>query len=104
MNSRPVNSACVNLELHSSIPCKVTHLDTGRSRGLLVLPQVDQQLTEALLSRAAGTACGALARNIDQLGNALPASATSRGIFPVRKELLSFGASLRAVLVCLVVV
>lgn len=55
---------------------KANHLDSAGTGSLLVFPEVDQQFAETLLSGAAGTARGALARYINQLSNALPAGAT----------------------------
>lgn len=81
-----------------------SNLDPGGTRGFLILPQIDQQFTEPLLAGTTGTAGGALARHIDQLGDALPTGATGRGVLAAGQELFGFGLGLRTVLVCLVVV
>jgi hypothetical protein len=83
---------------------KANHLYSAGAGSLLVFSEVDQQFTETLLAGAAGTARGALARYINQLSNALPASATRRCILPVREELFGLGAGVGAVLIGLVVV
>lgn len=83
---------------------KANHLDSAGTGSLLVFSEVDQQFAETLLSGAAGTARGALARYIHQLSNALPAGATGGGVLPVGEELFSFGAGVGAVLISLVVV
>lgn len=70
----------------------------------MILLQIHQHLAESLLARAARAAAGALARDVNQLGDALPAGAAGGGIFPVGEELLGIGAGLRAQLVGLVVV
>lgn len=79
-------------------------LDTAGARGLLILPEAEQKLTETFLARAAGTASGALARNVDQLGDALPRGATSGGILTAGQELFGLGTGLGLLLVDLVVV
>lgn len=83
---------------------KANHLDTAGAWSFLVLPEIDQQLAETLLSGATGAARGALARNINQLSNALPAGTSGGGILSVGKELLSFGTGVRTVLIGLVVI
>jgi hypothetical protein len=57
-----------------------------------------------MLARAAVAASGALARNVDQLGNALPRGTTSRGVLAAGQELFSLGAGLGLLLVDLVIV
>lgn len=79
-------------------------LDTAGARGLLILPETEQNLTETLLARAAGTASGALTRNVDQLGDALPRGTTSGGILTAGQELVGLGTGLGLLLVDLVVV
>lgn len=79
-------------------------LDTTGTRSLFILPETEQNLTETLLARAACTASGALARNVDQLGDALPRGTTSRGILTAGQELFGLGAGLGFLLVDLVVV
>lgn len=79
-------------------------LDTAGARGLLILPETEQNLTETLLARAAGTAGGALARNVNQLGDALPRGTTSGGILAAGKELFGLGTGLVLLFVDLVVV
>lgn len=83
---------------------KANHLDSAGARSLLVFSEVDQQFTETLLSGAAGTARGALARYINQLSNALPAGASGGGVLPVGEELFGLGAGVGAVLIGLIVV
>lgn len=79
-------------------------LNPTDSRRILILLQIHQHLAESLLARAARAAAAALARDVNQLGDALPAGAAGGGIFPVGEELLGVGAGLRAQLVGLVVV
>lgn len=80
------------------------NLDSADTRCVLVLPQIKQHFAETLFARSASTTPGALAGDINQLGNTLPAGTTCGGILPVGKELLSIGARLTAKLVGLVVV
>lgn len=79
-------------------------LDTASARRLLILPETEQNLTEALLARAAGTASGALTRNVDQLGDALPRGTTRGSIFTAGQELFGLGTGLGLLLVDLVVI
>ena len=93
-----------DLRFFYSPVAKANHLDSAGAGGLLVFSEVDQQFTEALLSGAAGTARGALARYINQLSNALPAGASGGGVLPVGEELFGLGAGVGAVLIGLIVV
>lgn len=98
-NSCPLKSSVLpNLSYHA------VYLDSAGAGGFLIFPQVKQQFTETLLARTTGTANRALARDINQLGNAFPASATGGGVLAVGQELFSLGAGLSAVLVSLIVV
>lgn len=82
-----------------TITVNQSNLDPASTRSFLVLPQVDQHLAEALLARAAATTDSALARDINQLRNALPAGATGGGVLAAGQELFGFGLGLGAVLV-----
>lgn len=79
-------------------------LDPTDTGSLLVFLQIQQQLTETLLARSAGTALGSLAGDVDQFRNTFPAGAAGRGVLPVGKELFGLGLCLCAELVGLVVV
>lgn len=83
---------------------KANRLDSAGAGSLLIFSEVDQQFAETLLSGAAGTARGALARYINQLSNALPAGTTGGGVLPAGEELFCLGAGVGAVLISLVVV
>ena len=80
------------------------NLDSTDTRCVLVLSQIKQHFAETLLARSASTTSGALAGDINQFGNTLPAGTTCRSILSVGKELLSICTCLAAKLVGLVVV
>lgn len=78
-----------------------------RARRLLVLAQAHEQLAETLLAGARSTALGALARHINNLGNALPAGAARGDVVAVVEEglgLLLGGADQLVSLVVVVLV
>jgi hypothetical protein len=79
-------------------------LQTSRTRSLLILPQADQELSEALFSTGSSTALNALATQINQLSNTLPACATSSCVIPVGQKLISLLPRLLNILVSLVIV
>jgi hypothetical protein len=70
--------------------CLVAH----STRSLLILPEVRQHLTETLLAGSTSTALWSLSTNVNQLGDALPASATRDRILSVCQKLLRLFASL----------
>ena len=74
------------------------------TRSFLVLFQFNQQLSEPLLPGPSSTAFTALAAEVDQLGNSLPASSTSACVLPVGHEFFCFLARLSDLLVLLGVV
>jgi hypothetical protein len=92
------NSRCTTISKKRDI------LNSSGTGSTLIFPEADQQFTESLLARTTATTRGALARHIHQLGDALPAGTTGRGILAVGHELLGLGAGLRSGLVGLVVV
>lgn len=80
------------------------NLNSTDARRTLVLSQIKQQFTESLLARAASTTPSALAGNIDQLGNALPAGAACGGVLTVGEKLFGISVGLGTELVGLVVI
>ena len=76
----------------------------GRARRVLVLPQARQQLAEALLLGAGGAAARALAAQVDELGDALPAGAAAARVLARGQEGVGLAPRLRDRLVLLVVV
>lgn len=75
-----------------------------RARRLLVLAQAHQQLAEALLAGPSGAALGALARDVDDLGDALPAGAARGHVVAAIQKGLGLLLGLADQLVSLVVV
>lgn len=74
-------------------------LNSRCARSVGIFSQIKQELTEALLSRTAGTTFDALAGHIDQFRDSLPAGTTGRSVFSVGKEFFGLGAGLGAGLV-----
>ena len=81
-----------------------TNLVPGGPRRLVILLQTKQQFPEARLLATRRSTLGALAAQVNQLGNALPASSASSCVVAVGKELLSLFPCLGNLLVLLVVV
>ena len=75
-----------------------------RARRPLVLLQARQQLAEALLARARPAALGALAAQVDQLGDALPAGAAGARVLARGQEGVGLAPRLRDRLLLLGVV
>lgn len=95
--------------MHWNCPLLIRHseghiLNTTDTWSILVLPEIDQQLTEALLARSARSAPRTFAGNIDQLRNAFPASTTGGCVLAVSKELLRICPGLTTEFVGLVVI
>lgn len=85
--------------------CSGESFSVARStRRLLVLSQAREQLTEAFLARTRCSTLAALATDVHQLGNAIPARAARDSVLPVSQELLGLLSSLRNALLLLVVV
>ena len=74
------------------------------ARGLFVFAQGHQELAEALLARPGCAALDALAGDVDDLGDPLPAGAAGCDVVAVAEELLGILAALADQLVLLVVV
>lgn len=71
------------------------HLDTASTWSFLILSQVEQQLSELLLSSPTRSTLRALSREINQLRDSLPASSSRRSILSALQELLSLPPRLR---------
>ena len=82
----------------------ISLLVTTGARGLLVLAQVEQQLSELALCRTLSTAANAFAAEINKLGNSVPAGTSGGGVLSRLEELLGLLAGLGNGLVLLVVV
>ena len=78
--------------------------DTRGSRGLLILSQAEEHLTESLLAGAGSTALHTLPTNIYQFSDAVPAGTPRDSVFPIGDELLCFTARLADTLLLLCVV
>lgn len=83
---------------------RLSRLIPRRTRRLLILPQTRQQLPEALLARPICPTPRALAAQIDQFRDALPARTAGRGVFTPGEEVFSFFAGLGDGLVFFLVV
>lgn len=89
----------------SSTPRPAQHnLVASSTRGLVVLAQTDQQLSELGLASTLSTATSTLAAEVNKLRYPLPAGAAGGCILPGAQELLGLLARLRDRLVLLVVV
>lgn len=85
--------------MHAPTPTPKLSLHSTRPRRLLILLQLDQQLTETRLTATHSAATGALTADVDEAGNALPAGAASGGVFAGGEEGLCLGAGTLARLV-----